>query len=345
MVLEASIASTPIATVDAAPTCTAVLRSGGHLRPRATAFSEGRLLAAGTTVAVLAVADGVRRDVARGADDPAVLAHVRVIEDGAAGWAFVRATEFGEACPIRVGIPGPESPDERAAQIANICRRPWGLYTRRGAFRSPVGPLRCGAQPGDEEVTRVDATGDGQPDSVLRLHNHAELCDRSGDEGYFAAVTVLRWRGPDGWRATPISVDGDTNGHGGNERNHVSTEYGGVIRAGAATYFRVDVTPPYQMYTCTDRPPLVRDQVEDITLARWHPCGTIVSVLHLHELVAGGCRWNGLPDGSIRVDCLRPHRSLLLHWNEDLFRLEPEGNTLPTEPLERLCHFDWEGDH
>lgn len=338
----ASVEAAPVAVVEATPTCTAVLRGGGHLRRRATAFSEGRVLAAGTTVAVLAVAEGVRRDAARGADDPAVLARVRVVESGAEGWTFVRASELGEACPIVVGSTHQESPDEQATQIADACRRPWSLYTHRGAFRTPSGPLRCGALPEDEVVARVDATGDGQPDSILRLRDVARGCRRAGGEGTFDAVTVLRWRGADGWRAAPISIEGDVNGHGGSERNHVSTSFGGVIRAGAATYLRVDVHGSYQMYTCTDRPPLVRDLLGDTSLSRWHPCGAVLSVLSLPELVAGGCQWNGLTDGSIRVDCARPHRSLLLRWNEALFRLEPEGNTLPTEALERLCHFDWE---
>lgn len=340
-----SAADAPLVSEGGAPACTAVLRGGGHLRPRATTFSVGPMLPAGTAVAVLSAAEGVRRESARGIDDPAILAHVRVIEGGADGWAFVRASELSDACPIRTGYNIVQDAAARREHVDATCRRPRRLFTRAGAFRSPGGPIRCGTSATDEVVARVDATGDGRVDEVLQLHGFVDPdCNRNRDDGdgTFDTVTVLRWRDAAGWHASHVAITGDLNGHGGNDANHTSTAYTSTIEAGNAVYFRVEVTPAYGMYRCVDLPARVGDQRSHIELLRWHPCGVVVDVAQLSELIAGGCRWSGLADGSLRVDCERPARSLTLRWNEALFRLEPEGDALPEEPLQRLCHHDWE---
>lgn len=130
-------APAPVATPGAPaapPLCSATLRGGGHLRSRAVTDSVGPELAPGTVVALLAVVDHLRRRSARGGDDDAVLAQVRVVATGATGWTFVRPSEFGPACPIRVEPPldswgGP--------QVSPRSRLSPGEADRHGGWRVP----------------------------------------------------------------------------------------------------------------------------------------------------------------------------------------------------------------
>ena len=331
-----AVASTPASTT--AP-CIATLRGGAHLRPRAAPQTAGPELAPGTTVEVLGVVPHVRRESARAPEDAALLAHVRVVSTGALGWVFVRPSELGETCPMRVE----DDPSSRWSVApttpAQACRQGPRMVTERGAFRLQNRPLRCGFGEWDRVLARVDANGDGQLDSLLHLSASANGCSRVDCGGNLQGITVLRWHTVEGWHAAELTVEGSCSG--GNDAYKPSHEYGGVIQAGRAVYFRVEHRDAVATH-CVDRPPDVHDEVEDIALHRLHPCGELVNVLRMHELAAGGCTWTGLPDESVRVTCRHPARSLLLRWNAASFRLEPEGPALPSAALHSLCQHEWE---
>ena len=327
-------ASTPASTT---PPCTATLRGGGHLRPRAAPQSVGPELAPGTRVEVLGVVPHVRRESARDPDDAALLAHVRVVEGAASGWVFVRPSELGETCPIRVE----DHPlRERPLPVEEACRRAPHEVTERGAFRLQNRPLRCGFGQNDRVLARVDADGDGQLDSVLHLSPSAGDRGRLGCGGNFQGFTVLRWHTAEGWRAAELTIEGSCSG--GNDAYKASSGYDGLIQAGRAVYFRVGHRPELDSTHCVDLPARVHDLVYNIALHRLHPCGELVTVLQLPALAAGGCTWTGLPDESVRVNCRHPARSLLLRWNAASFRLEPEGAALPRADLASLCLHEWE---
>ncbi|MFO0626405.1 MAG: hypothetical protein U0325_12400 [Polyangiales bacterium] len=329
-----AVASTPATTT---PPCIATLRGGGHLRPRAAPQTVGPELAPGTRVEVLGVVPHVRRESARDPDDAALLAHVRVVEGAARGWVFVRPSELGETCPIRVE----DHPlRERSLPVEAACRNAPHQVTERGAFRLQNRPLRCGFGPNDQVLARVDANGDGRLDSLLHLSPSAGDCGRLGCGGNFQGVTVLRWHTAEGWRAAELTLEGSCSG--GNDAYKASSGYDRLIQAGRAVYFSVGHRPELDSTHCVDLPPRVYDLVYNIALHRLHPCGELVAVLQLPALAAGGCTWTGLPDESVRVTCRHPARSLLLRWNAASFRLEPEGAALPRADLASLCLHEWE---
>lgn len=332
-----AVASTPASTT--AP-CIATLRGGAHLRPRAAPQTVGPELAPGTNVEVLGVVPHVRRESARAPEDAALLAHVRVVGSAASGWVFVRPSELGETCPMRVEDEPPSRWSAPSPTLEQTCRQGPRMVTERGAFRLQNRPLRCGFGEWDRVLARVDANGDGQLDSLLHLSASANGCDRVSCGGNLQGITVLRWHTVEGWRAAELTVEGSCSG--GNPDYKPSSEYAGIVRAGRAVYFRVDHTPSLSSNHCVDLPPSVHDGVENIALHRLHPCGELVTVLQLPALAAGGCTWTGLPDESVRVTCRHPARSLLLRWNAASFRLEPEGAALPRAGLDSLCLHEWE---
>jgi hypothetical protein len=288
-------------------------------------------------VEVLGVVPQLRREGARDPEDAALLAHVRVVSTGALGWVFVRPSELGETCPIRVE----DHPlRERPLPVEEACRRAPHEVTERGAFRLQNRPLRCGFGQNDQVLARVDANGDGQLDSVLHLSPSAGDCGRLGCGGNFQGFTVLRWHTAEGWRAADLTIEGSCSG--GNDAYKASSGYDGLIQAGRAVYFRVGHRPELDSTHCVDLPERVHDLVHNIALHRLHPCGELVNVLRMPALAAGGCTWTGLPDESVRVTCRHPARSLLLRWNAASFRLEPEGAALPRADLDSLCLHEWE---
>lgn len=329
-------ASTP---ASARPTCTATLRGGAHLRPRAAPQTVGPELARGTRVEVLGVVPHVRREGARVPEDAALLAHVRVVESAASGWVFVRPSELGETCPLRVEDWGFNPPSAGMTDVDQACRQAPHRVTERGAFRLQNRPLRCGFGEWDRVLARVDANGDGRLDSLLHLSPSAGHCGRLDCGGNLQGVTVLRWHTTEGWRAAELSIEGSCSG--GSDAYKPSSEYRETIGAGRSVYFRVEHRDAVAT-RCVDLPPGVRDDAGYTALHRLHPCGELVTVLWMPALAAGGCTWTGLPDESVRVTCRHPARSLLLRWNAASFRLEPEGAALPRADLESLCLHEWE---
>lgn len=305
-----------------APACVARMRAPFHLRPRPDVRSFGPEFPAGTSLEVWGVVSSVRR--AEGTPDEAVFANVRDPAGDHFGWAFVRLVELSPTCPLTsdrsLGIPRGAMPSERPGGERTV--------TRDGFFAQRDRTLVCGWLERDRVRERVDVNGDGALDELLELSQYDKSCVRPirSASNEFCASLAVRFRTPRGWTAVELSEV-----WGGSSGGHASHHYVGSIRARRAVYFRFQTEDGSVVGYCRDPPHRVSDSAMTTSLLRVRPSGEGVSEVTLPALLGNGCRWQGLDDESVRIDCARPASSLLLRWDPQQLRLVAEDPTIPEE--------------
>lgn len=138
------------------PRCTARMRAAFHLRPRDEVATMGPEYPAGTTLDVLGVTVFARERT--NGETASVLTRVRVLSDGATGYAFVRPVEFAQDCPVV------------AASPSMLAALRGGSATRAEERMPRVYPSRAAAMGralGVSLVRRIDVDGDGSVDELL----------------------------------------------------------------------------------------------------------------------------------------------------------------------------------